>query len=38
MSSIQDIHAFEERIYDIVQDYVDNNYDEGDRSEWRMSG
>lgn len=30
MSSIQDIHAFEERIYDIVQDYVDNNYDEGD--------
>ena len=30
MSSIQDIHAFEERIYDIVQDYVDGNYDLND--------
>lgn len=27
MSSIQDIHAFEEKIYDIVQDYIDENYD-----------
>lgn len=25
MSSIQDIHALEERIYGIVQDYVNNN-------------
>lgn len=30
MSSIQDINAFTERIYDIVQDYVDGNYDESD--------
>ena len=30
MSSIQDIHAFEQRIYDIVQDYVDGNYDTDD--------
>lgn len=30
MSSIQDIHALEERIYDIVQDYVNNNYNEED--------
>ena len=30
MSSIQDIHAFEQRIYDIVQDYVDGNYDNDD--------
>ena len=30
MSSIQDIHAFEQRIYDIVQDYVDGNYDPSD--------
>ena len=30
MSSIQDIHAFAERIYDIVQDYVDGNYNDGD--------
>ena len=25
MSNIQDIHALEERIFDIVQDYVVNN-------------
>lgn len=30
MSSIQDIHAFAERIYDIVQDYVDGNYNTDD--------
>ena len=30
MSSIQDIMALEERIYDIVQDYVEGNYDESD--------
>ena len=30
MSSIQDIHAFEEKIYDIVQDYIDKNYDVDD--------
>ena len=30
MATIQDIHAFEERIYDIVQDYVDGNYDPDD--------
>lgn len=30
MSSIQDIHAFENRIFDIVQDYVDGNYNEDD--------
>ena len=30
MSSIQDIHALEERIFDIVQDYVDGNYNEDD--------
>ena len=30
MSSIQDIHAFAERIYDIVQDYVDGNYNADD--------
>ena len=30
MSSIQDIHAFAERIYDIVQDYVEGNYADGD--------
>ena len=30
MSSIQDIHAFEGRIYDIVQDYIDGNYNEDD--------
>lgn len=28
MSTIQDIHALEDRIYDIVQDYVNNNYNE----------
>ncbi len=27
MASIQDIHAFEEKIYDIVQYYIDENYD-----------
>ncbi len=30
MSSIQDIRAFEERIYDVVQDYVNGNYNEDD--------
>ena len=30
MSNIQDIHAFAERIYDIVQDYVDGNYNADD--------
>ena len=30
MSNIQDIHALEQRIYDIVQDFVDGNYNEGD--------
>ena len=30
MSSIQDIHALEQRIYDIAQDYVDENYGEDD--------
>ena len=30
MSSIQDIHALEERIYDIVQEYVDALYNEDD--------
>ena len=30
MSSIQEIHAFEQRIYDIVQDYVDGNYNTDD--------
>lgn len=30
MSSIQEIHAFEEQIYDIVQDYVDGNYNTDD--------
>ena len=30
MSNIQDIHAFEQRIYDIVQDFVDGNYNQGD--------
>ena len=30
MSSIQDIHALEERIFDIVQDYVEGNYNEDD--------
>lgn len=30
MSTIQDIHAFAERIYDIVQDYVDGNYNADD--------
>ena len=30
MSTIQDIHALEEQIYDIVQDYVNNNYNEDD--------
>ena len=30
MSTIQDIRAFEERIYDVVQDYVNGNYNEDD--------
>ncbi len=30
MATIQDIHAFAERIYDIVQDYVDGNYNADD--------
>ena len=30
MSTIQDIHALEERIYDIVQEYVDALYNEDD--------
>ena len=30
MSNIQDIRAFEERIYDIVQEYVDGLYNEND--------
>ena len=30
MSNIQDIHALEQRIYDIVQDFVDGNYNDGD--------
>ena len=30
MSSIQEIHALEQRIYDIVQDFVDGNYDNDD--------
>ena len=30
MSSIQEIHELEQRIYDIVQDYVDGNYNEDD--------
>lgn len=30
MSSIQEIHELEQRIYDIVQDYVDGNYNADD--------
>ncbi len=30
MSNIQEIHKFERRIYDIVQDYVDDNYNTDD--------
>ena len=30
MSNIQEIHALEQHIYDIVQDYVDGNYNEED--------
>ena len=30
MSSIQDIHALEERIYDYVEDYIAGNYHEDD--------
>lgn len=30
MSSIQEIHKLEERIYDTVQDYVNENYNEYD--------
>ncbi len=30
MSSIQEIHELEQQIYDIVQNYVDGNYNDGD--------
>ena len=30
MGSIQEIHALEQRIYDIVQDFVDGNYNADD--------
>lgn len=30
MATIQDIHAFAERIYDIVQDYVNGDYNTDD--------
>ena len=30
MNNIQDIHALEQRIYDIVQDYIDGNMDDDD--------
>ena len=30
MSSIQDIHALEERIYDYVEDYIGGRYNEDD--------
>ena len=30
MSNIQEIHKFERRIYDIFQDYVDENYNTDD--------
>lgn len=30
MSSIQDIRALEERIYDYVEDYIDGDYNEDD--------
>lgn len=30
MSSIQEIRALEERIYNIVQDYIDGNYNSDD--------
>ncbi len=30
MSSIQEIHELEQRIYDIVQDYLNGNYDKTD--------
>lgn len=30
MSSIQEIHELEQHIYDIVQDYVDGNYNKDD--------
>ena len=30
MGSIQEIHALEQRIYDIVQDYFDGNYNADD--------
>lgn len=33
MANIQDIHAFEEKIYDIVQDYIDENYDVDDEGQ-----
>ena len=30
MSTIQDIHALEQSIYDVVQDYIDGDYNEDD--------
>lgn len=30
MSTIQEIHALEQSIYDIVQDYIDGDYNEDD--------
>lgn len=30
MSSIQEIHELEQRIYDIVQEFIDGNYNEND--------
>ena len=30
MGSIQEIHALEQRVYDIVQDYIDGNYNADD--------
>ena len=30
MSTIQDIHALEQSIYDIVQEYINGDYNEGD--------
>ena len=30
MSTIQDIHALEQSIYDIVQDYINGDYNEDD--------
>lgn len=30
MSTIQDIHALEQHLYDIVQDYINGDYNEDD--------